>query len=100
MAQRAYVRFYASLNDFIEPRNRGRTVVHTFEIGGPAKDVIESVGVPHTEIELLVINGEQGSAKSTLCRAVKQLIDPRAAGALRAAPRDETRPRSRRRTSV
>jgi hypothetical protein len=38
---------------------------------------------------VLVINGEQGSAKSTLCQVVKQLIDPRAAGGVRGAPRDE-----------
>ncbi len=37
---------------------------------------------------ILIIDGEQGSAKSTLCRVVLQLIDPRKAG-LRRPPREE-----------
>jgi len=36
---------------------------------------------------LLVVNGEQGSAKTTLCRVLRGLVDPNAAS-LRAAPRD------------
>lgn len=37
---------------------------------------------------VLIINGEQGSAKSTLCRMLRSLIDPNLAP-LRAQPRDE-----------
>ncbi len=37
---------------------------------------------------MLVLHGEQGSAKSTLVRILRALIDPNTA-ALRAAPRDE-----------
>lgn len=37
---------------------------------------------------VLVVNGEQGSAKSTLCRVLRQLVDPNKA-ALRRPPRDE-----------
>lgn len=37
---------------------------------------------------VLVINGEQGSAKSTLCRLLRELVDPNLA-LLRSAPRDE-----------
>ena len=40
------------------------------------------------EYPILSINGEQGSAKSTVARMVRQLIDPNKA-ANRAAPRDE-----------
>ncbi len=36
---------------------------------------------------MLVVNGEQGSAKTTLCRVLRTLIDPNKA-ALRAVPRD------------
>jgi len=36
---------------------------------------------------LLVVNGEQGSAKTTLCRILRSLLDPNVAG-LRAVPRD------------
>ena len=37
---------------------------------------------------ILAIYGEQGSAKSTLCRIIRQLIDPNTAG-LRSQPKDE-----------
>lgn len=37
---------------------------------------------------ILMISGEQGSAKSTMARFLRNLVDPRAAG-LRALPRDE-----------
>jgi hypothetical protein len=43
---------------------------------------------PEGPYPILLINGEQGTAKSTLARMLAQLVDPRAA-ALRALPRDE-----------
>lgn len=48
------------------------------------------VGVfrPEGPYPILLINGEQGTAKSTLARMLASLVDPRAA-ALRALPRDE-----------
>jgi hypothetical protein len=52
------VRIYAELNDFVAPARRQRSFA--CEIAGtPAvKDVIESVGVPHTEVDLILVNGE------------------------------------------
>jgi len=57
-AQRwAEFRFYEELNDFLAPPRRRRTFVHGFD-GTPAvKDVIESFGVPHTEVDLILVNG-------------------------------------------
>jgi hypothetical protein len=42
---------------------------------------------PRGPYPLLVVHGEQGSAKSTLCRLLRRVVDPNAAG-LRAEPRD------------
>lgn len=51
------VRFYAELNDFLPPERMQRTFEHSFS-GQPAvKDLIESLGVPHTEVDLILING-------------------------------------------
>ena len=43
---------------------------------------------PSGPYPILAVNGEQGSAKSTLCRMLRKLIDPNVCP-LRAAPRDE-----------
>jgi len=53
----AQFRFYAELNDLIAPIRRDRTFRYTFS-GEPAvKDAIEALGVPHTEVELILVNG-------------------------------------------
>jgi uncharacterized protein len=54
---RAEFRFYAELNDHIAPHLRFKPIVKEFYVSGPAKDMIESLGVPHTEVELIVVNG-------------------------------------------
>ncbi|HAA90406.1 MAG: Uncharacterized protein XD63_0213 [Thermoanaerobacterales bacterium 50_218] len=52
------IRFYAELNDFLPEEKRQVTFNHFF-FGQPAvKDLIESLGVPHTEVDLILINGE------------------------------------------
>lgn len=58
---RATVRFYAELNDLVVPERRLRDTEVEFA-GSPAvKDVIESLGVPHGEIDLLLLNGRSGA---------------------------------------
>lgn len=53
----ATFRFYAELNDFLPIERRQRTFVTTYR-GAPAvKDTIEAQGVPHTEVELILVNG-------------------------------------------
>ena len=52
------LRFYAELNDFLPPRNRGQELKCTFFGKPTVKDIIESRGVPHTEIDLILVNGE------------------------------------------
>jgi uncharacterized protein with PIN domain len=53
-----HFRFYAELNDFLPPKKRQRTFVHAFELSSSIKDMIESLGVPHTEVDLILVNGE------------------------------------------
>ena len=51
-------RFYEELNDFLRPEFRKRTFSHAFN-GTPAvKDVIEAIGVPHAEVDLVLVDGE------------------------------------------
>ena len=54
----ASVRFYGSLNDFLPRARRQATLVCAFDGSPTVKDAVESLGVPHPEIDLLVVNGE------------------------------------------
>jgi uncharacterized protein with PIN domain/sulfur carrier protein ThiS len=54
----ASFRFYAELNDFLPPDRRGAELTYTWIDQSTVKDIIESLGVPHTEIDLILANGE------------------------------------------
>jgi len=54
---RALFRFYAELNDFLPPARRGISFTHAFDGRPSLKDVVESLGVPHTEVDLLLVDG-------------------------------------------
>jgi uncharacterized protein len=56
--RRAYIRFYAELNDHLPSERRQKTLQKAFFVPGTVKDLIESFGVPHTEVELVIVNGE------------------------------------------
>lgn len=57
-AATARFRFYEELNDFLPPPRRKNCFEHTFSRRASVKDMIESLGVPHTEVELILANGE------------------------------------------
>ena len=50
-------RFYAELNDFLPAERRGIPFTYPYPGRAAIKDVIEAVGVPHTEIDLILVNG-------------------------------------------
>jgi uncharacterized protein with PIN domain len=54
----ARFRFYAELNDFLAPARRFTEFAHSFVDIATVKDRIESFGVPHTEVDLILVNGE------------------------------------------
>jgi len=54
----AYFRFYEELNDFLPAEKRKATFSHQFAASASIKDIIESLGVPHTEIDLILVNGK------------------------------------------
>ena len=56
--KRADIRFYAELNDFLLPERRNRTTSYAFLVSGSVKDMIEALGVPHTEVDLILANGQ------------------------------------------
>jgi len=59
-------RFYEELNDFLVTARRGRAFPYRFR-GTPAvKDAIEAIGVPHTEVDLILVDGVSVSFSRTL----------------------------------
>jgi hypothetical protein len=53
----ALLRFYGDLNDFVEAAKRQTDVEYEFVGHVAVKDAIESLGVPHPEVDLLLVNG-------------------------------------------
>jgi hypothetical protein len=54
----AFVRVYEELNDFLPLAQRKKRFQHPFKNNPSIKDLIESVGIPHTEVDLILINGQ------------------------------------------
>lgn len=54
----ATFRFYEELNDFLSPDRRRREFSCRYARAATTKHMIEALGVPHTEVELILVNGE------------------------------------------
>ena len=54
----ATFRFYEELNDFLPPEWRKRDVAIEVDRARSVKDAIESAGVPHPEVDLVIVDGE------------------------------------------
>jgi uncharacterized protein with PIN domain len=54
----ATFRFYEELNDFLAPERRRREFACSCARAATTKHMIEALGVPHTEVELVLINGD------------------------------------------
>ena len=50
-------RFYEELNDYLPPGLRKRTITREITGTPSVKDAIEALGVPHTEIDLILVDG-------------------------------------------
>lgn len=53
----ATFRFYEELNDFLAPERRRREFSVPCARAATTKHMIEALGVPHTEVELILLNG-------------------------------------------
>ena len=54
----AHFRFYAELNNFLAPVHRHQTFSHPCSRDATVKHMIEALGVPHTEVDLICVDGE------------------------------------------
>jgi uncharacterized protein with PIN domain len=53
-----WFRFYGQLNDFLPAAYRRGRFRHVIQTPASVKDVIEALGVPHPEVDILIVNGE------------------------------------------
>ena len=52
-----HFRFYEELNDFLPEKYRKVRFTHNYIDRASVKDVIKSLGVPHTEVDMILVNG-------------------------------------------
>lgn len=58
MAFLVTLRMYASLNDFLPAGKRHTAFQHALPLSASVKDLIEAVGVPHVEVDMILVNDE------------------------------------------
>lgn len=51
------LRFYEELNDFLPTARKKEPFLHQFTGNPSVKDLIESLGVPHAEVDMILVNG-------------------------------------------
>lgn len=55
----AHFLFHESLNDFLPARKKNNWLLHTFQRNQSVKDAIEAIGVPHPEVDVILVQ-QQG----------------------------------------
>ncbi len=58
MLKSANFRFYEELNDFLSTAKKKSLFSYNFEGSPSVKDAVGAIGVPHTEIDLILVNGK------------------------------------------
>ena len=53
----AWVRFYEELNEFLPSEKRKQLLSYSFNGNPSVKDAVEAIGVPHVEVDLILVNG-------------------------------------------
>lgn len=73
----ATFRFYEELNDFLPPARRQREFTSPCARAATTKHMIEALGVPHTEVELILVNGESVGFDRQLADGDRVAVYPR-----------------------
>ncbi|NWG39924.1 MAG: Mut7-C ubiquitin/RNAse domain-containing protein [Hydrogenophilaceae bacterium] len=73
----ATFRFYEELNDFLAPDRRKREFTVPCARAATTKHMIEALGVPHTEVELILVNGESADFSRIIEEGDRVAVYPR-----------------------
>jgi uncharacterized protein with PIN domain len=72
----AYFRFYEELNEFLPPERRKKELEYFFHGTPSVKDAIEAIGVPHSEVDLILVNGISVNFRQKLSNGDKVSVYP------------------------
>ncbi len=70
------LRFHGDLDFFLRAEVRGRTVERSLSEKTSVKDVIESCGVPHPEVDTILVNGRAVSFQQTVAEDAEVDVFP------------------------
>ena len=72
----ATFRFYAELNDFLPPDKKQKQFQAEFSSHETLKHILEALGVPHPEIDLILVNGRSRSFNGQIERGDRVSVYP------------------------
>jgi len=58
MSSTAFFRFHGALNDFLRPAQKATAITYSFKDLPAIKDAIEAIGVPHVEVDVILVNNK------------------------------------------
>ena len=70
------VRCYEELNDFLPPERRKRPFPWPLQRGQTVKSLVETLGVPHTEVDLVLVAGQSVSFRHRLADGDRVSVYP------------------------
>jgi len=73
----ATFRFYDELGDFLPRERRGRAFAAPCARAASVKHMVEALGVPHTEVQLILVNGESSGFERLLEEGDRVAVYPR-----------------------
>ena len=74
--QLATFRFYGELRDFLDEAHGSAERTYRFHGNPSVKDAIEAQGVPHTEVGLILVNGEPSGFEFKLAAGDRIAVYP------------------------
>lgn len=72
--------FHEELNDFLPPERRGKTFSASCSEAASVKHMIEALGVPHTEVGRILVNGDPADLNQPIADGDRIAIHPNHAG--------------------
>jgi uncharacterized protein with PIN domain len=72
----AWFRFYEELNDFLPLLKRKTSFAYSYKGNPSVKDAIEALGVPHVEVDMIIVNGKPVDFSYKLCKEDKISVYP------------------------